>query len=204
VPVIFNSVPTTGDTPYIVRASRADNEWETITCYRWEALFVMAEKSAPGGANVYKPVSMSSKEYKAFAKAREPSRSVLANCIRAFVVGGAICLLGQGIQQFFMAAFDMKATEAASPTVAVLILLSVILTCLGVYDKIAQWAGAGTAVPVTGFANSMCSAAIEHRSEGIVLGVGANMFKLAGSVIVFGVVAAFFIGIIHWLIGGGG
>lgn len=147
---------------------------------------------------------MSSKEYKAFAKAREPSRPVWANCIRAFLVGGLICLAGQGIQQFFMAAFDMSSREASSPTVAVLVLLSVILTSLGVYDKIAQWAGAGTAVPVTGFANSMSSAAIEHRSEGLVLGVGANMFKLAGSVIVFGVVAAFFVGIVYWIFGIGG
>jgi stage V sporulation protein AC len=210
VPVIFNSVgPGTGMSslrawPYIVRAYLADNEWESITRYRWGAIFVMAEKSAPGSTGAYKPMSMSSKEYKAFVKAREPSRSILANCIRAFVVGGLICLLGEGIQRFFMTVFDMKAREAASPTVAVMILLSVILTCLGVYDKIAQWAGAGTAVPVTGFANSMCSAAIEHRSEGLVLGVGGNMFKLAGSVIVFGVVAAFFIGIIHWLLGAGG
>jgi stage V sporulation protein AC len=161
----------------------------------------MAEKSVPSGNKAYKPLSMSSKEYQAFAKAREPSRPILVNAIRAFLVGGLICLLGQGIQQFFMAAFSMTSREASSPTVAVLILVSVILTCLGVYDKIAQWAGAGTAVPVTGFANSMASAAIEHRSEGLVLGASANMFKLAGSVIVFGVVAAFFIGIIHWLIG---
>jgi stage V sporulation protein AC len=164
----------------------------------------MANKSASGGNKGYKPVSMSPKEYQAFTKARAPSRPLWANCIRAFLVGGGICLLGQGIQQFFMTAFDMKNREAASPTVAVLILIAVILTSLGVYDKIAQWAGAGTAVPVTGFANSMASAAIEHRSEGLVLGVGSNMFKLAGSVIVFGVVAAFFIGIIHWLIGTGG
>ncbi|MBW5444977.1 stage V sporulation protein AC [Cohnella sp. CFH 77786] len=161
----------------------------------------MAVKSAPSGNKAYKPLSMSPKEYKAFAKAREPSRSVLANALRAFLVGGTICLIGQGIQRFFMTAFDMTSKEAGNPTVAVLILISVILTCLGVYDKIAQWAGAGTAVPVTGFANSMASAAIEHRSEGLVLGVGANMFKLAGSVIVFGVVAAFLIGIVHWLIG---
>ncbi|WP_123039754.1 stage V sporulation protein AC [Cohnella candidum] len=164
----------------------------------------MAVKSSPGGTGSYKPLSMSAKEYQAFAKAREPSRSVFANAVRAFLVGGLICLIGQGIQRFFMAAFDMTSREAGSPTVAVLILLSVILTCLGVYDKIAQWAGAGTAVPVTGFANSMASAAIEHRSEGLVLGVGANMFKLAGSVIVFGTVAAFIIGIIHWLAGAGG
>lgn len=77
-----------------------------------------------------------------------------------------------------------------------MILISVILTSFGVYDHIAQWAGAGTAVPVTGFANSIASAAIEHRSEGFVLGVGGNMFKLAGSVIVFGVFAAFVIALI--------
>jgi stage V sporulation protein AC len=164
----------------------------------------MAVKSTPGGgtgAKPYKPLSMSAKEYQAFAKAREPSRSVWANALRAFVAGGLICVIGQGIQQFFMSAFGMTARQAGNPTVAILILISVVMTCLGVYDKIAQWAGAGTAVPVTGFANSMASAAIEHRSEGLVLGTGANMFKLAGSVIVFGVVAAFFIGIIHWLIG---
>lgn len=78
-----------------------------------------------------------------------------------------------------------------------LIIISVILTVLGVYDRIAQWAGAGTAVPVTGFANSIASAAIEHRTEGFVLGVGGNMFKLAGPVIVFGVVAAFLVALIR-------
>ncbi|MGG1877630.1 MULTISPECIES: stage V sporulation protein AC [Paenibacillus] len=147
---------------------------------------------------------MSSDEYKAIAKKHEPSRPVIRNCIRAFLVGGLICLIGQCIQEFFMSVFDMTTKEAASPTVAVLIIISVILTCFGVYDKIAQWAGAGSAVPVTGFANSMCSAALEHRSEGLVLGVGAKMFKLAGSVIVFGTVAAFIIGIIYALLGFGG
>ncbi|MFD0674093.1 stage V sporulation protein AC [Cohnella sp. GCM10027633] len=161
----------------------------------------MAVKSAGRSGKGYKPVSMSAKEYKAFAQIREPSRSVWTNCLKAFLVGGLICALGQAIQQFFMAAFDMSSKEASNPTVAVLILLSVILTSMGVYDKIAQWAGAGTAVPVTGFANSMSSAAIEHRSEGLVLGVGANMFKLAGSVIVYGVVAAFVVGIIYWVFG---
>ncbi len=161
----------------------------------------MAVKGDGRGTQKYNPVSMSSKEYKAFAKAREPSRSILTNCLKAFSVGGFICLIGQGVQQFFMAAFDMTSREAGNPTVAIMILLSVILTSMGVYDKIAQWAGAGSAVPVTGFANSMCSAAIEHRSEGLVLGVGANMFKLAGSVVVFGVVAAFVVGIIYWVFG---
>jgi stage V sporulation protein AC len=136
-------------------------------------------------------------EYKELAKKREPKRPVLQNCLRAFITGGLICILGQAIQQMFIhwGGFDEK--KAANPTVAVLVLISVILTSLGVYDKIAQWAGAGSAVPVTGFANSMASAAIEHRSEGLVLGVGGKMFKLAGPVIVFGTVAAFIIGILH-------
>ncbi|MCM3746486.1 stage V sporulation protein AC [Paenibacillus pasadenensis] len=162
----------------------------------------MSSKS--GSKAEYKKMTMSAKEYQAFAKNREPARSVLSNCIRAFLVGGFICLIGQGVQEFFMYAFQMSAEKAANPTVAVMIFLSVILTCLGVYDKIAQWAGAGTAVPVTGFANSMSSAAMEHRSEGIVLGIGVNMFKVAGPVIVFGVVAAFFVGIAHLILGTGG
>jgi len=163
----------------------------------------VATKQATRGKTVYKPFSMSSKEYKAFLKNREPPRAVLANCAKAFLAGGVLCLIGEAITQFFVAVFRMTPEQASNPTVAMLILLSVILTCLGVYDRIAQWAGAGTAVPVTGFANSMCSAAIEHRSEGLVLGVGGSMFKLAGSVIVFGVVAAFFVGIVHWLFGWG-
>ncbi|SMF88725.1 stage V sporulation protein AC [Paenibacillus uliginis N3/975] len=148
--------------------------------------------------------SMSPEEYKSIAKKHEPPSNILKNCLKAFLVGGLICVIGQGIQQFFMSVFHMNTKEASNPTVAVLILISVILTSFGVYDKIAQWAGAGTAVPVTGFANSMCSAALEHRAEGLVLGVGASMFKLAGSVIVFGTVAAFIIGIIYALLGIGG
>lgn len=143
-------------------------------------------------------------KYQALAKTKEPPRPVAANCLRAFIAGGIICTIGQALMVLFRKAFDFTETTAGNPTVAVMILLSVILTTLGVYDKIAQWAGAGTAVPVTGFANSICSAALEHQSEGLVLGVGGNMFKVAGSVIVFGTVAAFVIGIIHWLLDLGG
>ncbi|WP_338555490.1 stage V sporulation protein AC [Paenibacillus sp. KS-LC4] len=160
--------------------------------------------ASSSGKGKYKKMAMSSKEYQNFAKTREPSRSIGTNCLKAFIIGGGICVLGQGIQELFMHLLHMKAEDASNPTVAVLIIISVILTSIGVYDKIAQWAGAGTAVPVTGFANSMCSAALEHRAEGLVLGVGANMFKLAGSVIVFGVVAAFFVGIVHLILGTGG
>ncbi|MHB8158378.1 MAG: stage V sporulation protein AC [Desulfocucumaceae bacterium] len=145
---------------------------------------------------IKKKLTPTQQEYQAFAKAREPKRPVLTNCIRAFLSGGLICILGQLIQDFFLWNFDFTEKTVGSPAVAVLILISVILTSLGVYDHIAQWAGAGTAVPVTGFANSIASAAIEHRSEGFVLGVGGNMFKLAGSVIAFGVSSAFLVALI--------
>lgn len=135
-------------------------------------------------------------EYHSFSKAREPARPVLNNVIKAFLVGGTICLIGQFIQDFFLWNFDFTEQTAGNPTIAVMILIAVALTALGVYDHIAQWAGAGTAIPVTGFANSIASAAIEHRTEGFVLGVGGKMFKLAGSVIVFGVFAAFVIALI--------
>jgi stage V sporulation protein AC len=147
-----------------------------------------------------KKLTPTQQEYQAFAKNREPQRPVLLNCLRAFLVGGAICLIGQLISDFYMTYFDFNEKTAGNPTVATLIFLAILLTGLGVFDHIAQWAGAGTAVPVTGFANSIASAAIEHRSEGYVLGVGGNMFKLAGSVIVFGVFAAFVIAVVRLLI----
>ncbi|MCW2277998.1 stage V sporulation protein AC [Heliophilum fasciatum] len=149
-----------------------------------------------------KKLSPVQQEYQDFAKQREPQRPVLRNVIWAFFVGGTICLFGQLIQDFFLWNFDFTEKTAGNPAVAILILLSVLATAFGVYDHLAQHAGAGTAVPVTGFANSIASAALEHRSEGFVLGVGGNMFKLAGSVIVFGVVAAFVVALIKILLGG--
>ena len=136
--------------------------------------------------------------YKQKVQSFQTKRPIVKNCFRAFWVGGIICLVGQGIENFYLHFFDFTKETVASPTVATLVLLSVILTGLGVYDKIAQYAGAGTAVPVTGFANSMASSAIEHRSEGPVLGIGMKMFQLAGSVIVFGVVSAYVLGLIRY------
>ncbi|QEK11637.1 stage V sporulation protein AC [Crassaminicella thermophila] len=150
-----------------------------------------------------KKLTLTQQEYQAFAKAREPKRKVLRNIFRAFLVGGIICTIGQGLQWLFINYFDFTETTAGNPATAVLIIISVLLTGLGVYDKIAQWAGGGTVIPVTGFANTVASAAIEHRSEGYVLGVGGNMFKLAGSVIAYGVFSAFIVAlikiIIQWL-----
>lgn len=143
-----------------------------------------------------KKLTPTQQEYQVFAKEREPKRPVFKNCIRAFIVGGFICLIGQGLQWMFIKYFNFTAETAGGPTSAVLIILSITLTGFGVLDHIAQWGGAGTAVPITGFANTMASAAIEHRSEGYVLGVGSNMFKIAGPVIVYGVFSAFIVAII--------
>ncbi|MDX8044856.1 stage V sporulation protein AC [Gracilibacillus sp. S3-1-1] len=134
--------------------------------------------------------------YKSYEKSKEPPRPIFKNCIKAFIIGGLICLIGQVISTFYMYFFDFTEQTVGNPTVATLIFITMLLTGFGVYDRIAQFAGAGTAVPVTGFGNAVISAAIEHRTEGFVLGVGGNMFKLAGSVILFGVFSAFVIALI--------
>ncbi|AIC94669.1 MULTISPECIES: stage V sporulation protein AC [Shouchella] len=147
-----------------------------------------------------KKQSPEQEQYQKVAKKYEKKRPVLKNCIIAFFVGGAVCVIGQCLQVFYYTFFDFTEKSASNPTVATLIFIATLITGLGFYDRIAQVAGAGTAVPVTGFANSVASAAIEHRTEGYVLGVGGNMFKLAGSVIVFGTVAAFVISLIKTLL----
>src|SRR5699024_10030557 len=120
--------------------------------------------------------------------------------IKAFFVGGFICLIGQVISTFYIYFFDFTDQTVSNPTVATLIFITMLLTGFGVYDHIGQFAGAGTAVPVTGFGNSVISSAIEHRTEGLVLGVGSNMLKLAGPVIVYGVFAAFVIALIKTIL----
>jgi stage V sporulation protein AC len=144
----------------------------------------------------FKKKTPTQQEYQIFAKEREPKRPLLLNCFRAFLVGGIISTIGQFFQWFYMTYFEFTQVTASNPTVATMIIISALLTGLGVYDHIAQYAGAGTIIPVTGFANTIASAAIEHRSEGYVLGVGGNMFKIAGPVITFGVFSAFVVAII--------
>lgn len=147
-----------------------------------------------------KKLTPTQQQYQDYAKAREPKIPVLGNCLKAFLIGGIICTIGQGINWCFIHFFKFTEKTAGNPTSAVLIFLSILLTSLGVYDHIAQWGGAGTAVPVTGFANTIASAALEHKSEGFVLGVGGNMFKIAGPVIVYGVFSAFVVSIISVII----
>jgi len=150
--------------------------------------------------NKKKQLTPVQQEYQSFQKQREIKRPVIQNCVKAFLTGGLICLIGQLIQDFYIYYFDFTDQTAGNPTVGTLIFIAMLLTGFGVYDRIAQFGGAGSAVPVTGFGNAIISAAIEHRSEGFVLGVGGNMFKLAGSVILFGVFSAFIIALIKTIL----
>ena len=109
-------------------------------------------------------------------------------------------MVGQAVTYFYIYFFNFTEKTAGNPTVATMVFLSMLLTGFGVYDRIGQFGGAGSAVPVTGFGNAVISAAIEHRTEGFVLGVGGNMFKLAGSVILFGVFSAFVVALVKTLL----
>ncbi|PLR97590.1 stage V sporulation protein AC [Bacillus sp. T33-2] len=140
------------------------------------------------------------KQYQQLQQKHELKRPVLKNCIKAFIVGGLICLVGQAVTYFYIYYFNFTEQTAGNPTVATMIFIAMLLTGFGIYDHIGQFGGAGSAVPVTGFGNSVISAAIEHRTEGFVLGVGGNMFKLAGTVILFGVFSAFVVALIRTLI----
>ncbi|HHX01020.1 MAG TPA: stage V sporulation protein AC [Acholeplasmataceae bacterium] len=133
-------------------------------------------------------------------KKSEPKRPILKNCIRAFFVGGSICLFAQILMSIFKDGFSLEEDYANTLAVTIMVFLGALLTGLGIYDRIGQFAGAGSIVPITGFANSMTSAALESKSEGMVLGVFTNMFKLAGSVIVVGIISAFIFGTIRYLL----
>ncbi|WP_338753596.1 stage V sporulation protein AC [Bacillus sp. FJAT-52991] len=135
-------------------------------------------------------------QYEKLSKKHELKRPLMKNCLRAFFVGGIICIIGQAISYFYIYFFNFTEQTVGNPTVATVVFLSMLLTGFGIYDHLGQYAGAGSAVPVSGFGNAVISAAIEHRTEGFVLGVGGNIFKLAGSVIVFGVFAAFVVALI--------
>lgn len=143
--------------------------------------------------------SPEAKRYQQLQTEREIKRPIFKNCLKAFLVGGLICALGQVITTFYIYFFDFTEQTAGNPTIATLIIITMFLTGFGLYDPLGQFAGAGTAVPVTGFANAVISSAIEHRTEGFILGVGSNMLKLAGPVIVYGVFTAFVIGILKTL-----
>lgn len=139
---------------------------------------------------------MNEQRYQTIEQQITPKTPLPHNLLKAFLVGGTICAIGQAVTYFYIIFFDFTEQTAGNPTVATMIFFAMLLTGFGLYRKLGQFAGAGSAVPVTGFGNAVISAAIEHKSEGLVLGVGSNMFKLAGSVILFGVVSAFFVALV--------
>ena len=145
-------------------------------------------------------MDMSPKMYKQYADARAPKSSAFRNCLRAFWVGGMICTIGQALSDLYTRAARMTPEDGGTLTSVTLVLLAVILTGLGVFDRIAKYAGAGTLIPITGFANAVASPAIDARSEGLVLGVGAKIFTVAGPVLLYGTLAGTVYGVIYWIV----
>ena len=135
------------------------------------------------------------KEYSDYVDKKSPNSPILKNCFNAFWVGGLICSIGQLIMDFCMYK-GMEQTQASTVVSIVLIAISAILTGLNIFNKIGKFAGAGSLIPITGFANSIVSPAIEYKSEGYVMGVGGKMFTVAGPVLVFGISTSVIIGII--------
>jgi stage V sporulation protein AC len=124
---------------------------------------------------------------------------VAVDTFKAFLIGGAICLIGEVILKTYQS-FGLDKVASSSWTSVTLVLISAILTGLGLYEKLAKHGGAGTLVPITGFANAVVSCAIESKSEGLILGVGAKIFTIAGPVILYGTVASVVYGIVYWFI----
>jgi len=141
---------------------------------------------------------MTEKEYDKLVKSMMPRSPIVKDCIFAFVIGGLICTLGQLLSNGYRA-LGLDETAAGTAVSITLVALSALLTGLSLYDNIAKHAGAGTLVPITGFANAIAAPAIEFKTEGFILGVGAKMFTIAGPVIVYGTVASVIYGIIYWI-----
>ncbi len=142
---------------------------------------------------------ISPKEYDKIVKKNSPKSKCFVNCIKAFLIGGLICAAGQGLMNLYsFIGIDEK--SAKTLTSVTLIFFGILLTAIGVYDKIARHAGAGSLVPITGFANAVSSPAIEFKAEGFVTGLGAKLFIIAGPVIVYGVAASIIYGAILWIL----
>ena len=140
---------------------------------------------------------MTPQEYGAVVKRNSPKSKTYVNCLAAFCTGGGICAVGQGIVEAYNA-LGLSESDAKTLTSVTLIFIGILLTFLGVYDRLAKHAGAGTLVPITGFANAMSSPAIEFKTEGLITGIGTKMFAIAGPVIVYGTFAATVYGVILW------
>ena len=141
---------------------------------------------------------MTDKQYGELVKEMSPKSPIWKDCIKAFVIGGVICALGQVFMNLY-GNLGVEKQDAGTLASMTLVVLSALLTGLSLYDNLAKHAGAGTLVPITGFANSIAAPAVEFKTEGFILGVGAKMFTIAGPVIVYGVSASVVYGLLYWL-----
>lgn len=142
---------------------------------------------------------MDKEQYQEYVKQVTPTHNTFLNVFKAFLTGGVICLIGQGVNQFFTVVQGMDKETASAWTLLVLILASILLTGFNVYPGIVKFGGAGALVPITGFANSVVSPAIEYQKEGQVFGVGCKIFTIAGPVILFGTLASWVLGVVYWV-----
>ena len=145
-------------------------------------------------------MNMSKETYKKYADARAPKSPIIQDCSRAFLVGGLICTLAQGLTDVYTKLCGMDKEDAGTLTAVTLVLVAAVLTGLGVFDRIAKFAGAGTLVPITGFANAVVSPAIDSHSEGLILGVGAKIFTVAGPVLLYGTLTGTLYGVVYWIV----
>lgn len=143
-------------------------------------------------------MNMSNQEYKDYVSSKAEPSPLWKDCLWAFCVGGLICVCGQGLRNWYQS-LGMNEEDAGTLVSCTLVLATALLTGFGWFDNVAKRAGAGTLVPITGFANAMVSPALEFKSEGFILGVGAKMFTIAGPVIVYGTVASVVYGLIYWI-----
>lgn len=144
-------------------------------------------------------MQISDQDYQAMADRLAPKSNSLKNCAKAFVIGGLICVLGQAIQSGIQA-LGAEEKDAGTLASVSLVFLSALLTGLAVYDDLAKHGGAGTLVPITGFANSITAPAVEFKTEGLVTGLGVKMFTIAGPVLTYGIAASVVYGVVYWLV----
>lgn len=144
---------------------------------------------------------MNIEKYNKVANSHQPQKHILNHTLMAFFSGGIIGIIGELILCFYQYIFDISLKEATPLMIITMVLIASILTGLGIYDRLGAKCGAGTFIPITGFANAMTSSAMEGKSEGLVTGIGANIFKLGGYVIMFGIVSSFILGGIRYVIG---
>ena len=145
-------------------------------------------------------MNMEKESYKKYADAHAPSSPLVKDCIWAFCIGGLICAIGQGLIIIFRDLLGMEQKDAGLLCSVSLIFVAVLLSGIGVFDKIAKRAGAGTLVPITGFANAVVSTAIDSKSEGLILGVGSKIFTVAGPVLLYGILAGSVYGVIYFFV----